>query len=406
MVAVKTKRRLQTNLNILLACLALTDLMFGLVSQPIDITEIIFLLQGKDFNEFCDIDSAFSVSFIIFLLATIFHLVLINVERYIAIKHTFTHAAVITKARLLVGSALAWIAAALLHFITIWYLEVLLFVFQAILLSSIVLLQILVYKEARRHEKQILSHQVSVEAREKFKQEKKALKLTTIILLTIFLLIAFPAISFYITFRLFREKISLNVQISFRQLIRLNVMLNSLLNPIIYSIRKREFRVAFIELLLGKSFQEADEFERRLFRSPNNAVRQQDGQEGGGRERNAEERDLAHANDNHEDNIEDLACGANFDDNNTVARQNEPVSSSANNSTSEDHGDLRNLSQAKIDEEHNSEVSAPGASLGGKSTHIALNEDISSNDYNRDEEPQLQTRVRKVESVDIELSYC
>ena len=320
MVAVKTKQRLQTNPNILLACLALTDLMVGLVSQPIDITEIIFLLRGKDFNEFCDIDSAFSLSFIIFLLATIFHLVLINVERYIAIKHTFTHAAVITKARLLVGSALAWIAATLLHFITIWYLEVLLFVFQAILLSSIVLLQILVYKEARRHEKQILSHQVSVEARVKFKQEKKALKLTTIILLTIFLLIAFPAISFYITFRLFREKFSLNVQISFRQLIRLNVMLNSLLNPIIYSIRKREFRVAFIELLSRKSFQEADDFERRLFGSSSNAVRQQDGQEGEGRERNAEERDMAHANDNHEGNPEDLACGANLDDNNTSCR--------------------------------------------------------------------------------------
>ena len=46
-VSVKTKRRLQTHPNILLACLALTDLMVGLVLQPLHITETIFLLQGK-----------------------------------------------------------------------------------------------------------------------------------------------------------------------------------------------------------------------------------------------------------------------------------------------------------------------------------------------------------------------
>ena len=52
MVAVKTKRRLQTHPNILLACLALTDLMIGPVVQPLHTAITIFLLQGKDANEF------------------------------------------------------------------------------------------------------------------------------------------------------------------------------------------------------------------------------------------------------------------------------------------------------------------------------------------------------------------
>ena len=43
MVAAKTRRRLQTHPNILLACLALTDLMVGLL-QPIHITKTVFLL--------------------------------------------------------------------------------------------------------------------------------------------------------------------------------------------------------------------------------------------------------------------------------------------------------------------------------------------------------------------------
>ena len=44
MIAMKTKRRLQTHPNILLACLALTDLMVGLVIQPIHTAMTIFLL--------------------------------------------------------------------------------------------------------------------------------------------------------------------------------------------------------------------------------------------------------------------------------------------------------------------------------------------------------------------------
>ena len=92
MIAVKTKRRLQTHPNILLACLALTDLMVGLVVQPLHITNTIFLLEGKDFHEFCNIDLAFSFSLVISSLASVSHLLLISGERYLAMRHTFTHA--------------------------------------------------------------------------------------------------------------------------------------------------------------------------------------------------------------------------------------------------------------------------------------------------------------------------
>ena len=63
MIAVKTKRRLQTHPNILLACLALTYLMVGLVIQPIHTAMTIFLLQGKDALEFCDIHLTFRSSY-------------------------------------------------------------------------------------------------------------------------------------------------------------------------------------------------------------------------------------------------------------------------------------------------------------------------------------------------------
>ena len=52
MIAVKTKRRLQTHPNVLLACLALTDLMVGLVVQPLHVTKIFSFYKEKIFTNF------------------------------------------------------------------------------------------------------------------------------------------------------------------------------------------------------------------------------------------------------------------------------------------------------------------------------------------------------------------
>ena len=310
LIAVKTKRRLQTHPNILLACLALTDLMVGLVVQPLYTTKTIF--QGKDNHAFCDIHFAFSISFVIFTFATTSHLILISGERYLAIKHTFTHATIVTKQRLMISSALVWITAPL-YCLGASYLTVARFVYMAVLISSIILFQVLVYKEARRHEKLILSQQVSVEARAKFKQEKKALKLTTVIIVKTFLCFVFPTISVIITFSLFRDQFSADVKILVSYLCRHLVISSSVLNPIIYTVRKRKFRVACIELLLRKSLQDAEEFDKKMFRSEANAVRPQNEQEGEVNEQH-ERRNTAHAHDNREDNPAVLAPGPNRDD--------------------------------------------------------------------------------------------
>ena len=297
----KTKRRLQTHPNILLACLALTDLMAGLVLQPLHTTITIFLLQGKDFHDFCYIELAYTVLFVIFMSATVFHLFLISVERYLAIKHTFTHATVVTKARLIISSAAAWIAAILL-FLVSSYLAIALAIGIVSIISSTVLIQIFVYKEARRHEKRILSEQVSVEAKAKFKQEKKALKLTTIIVVTIFLFIFLPSIFIIITWHIFSETFSPDVKTSVRHVSFVPTIINSVLNPVIYTVRKRQFRVAVIELLLGKSLQEAEEFDKKLFGSQKSAERPEHVQEDVELEQNVEGNNAAYSDDIHEGN--------------------------------------------------------------------------------------------------------
>ena len=47
MVAVKTKRQLRTKSNVSLVCLATTDLVVGLVVQPLQIVHYSFMLEGE-----------------------------------------------------------------------------------------------------------------------------------------------------------------------------------------------------------------------------------------------------------------------------------------------------------------------------------------------------------------------
>ena len=95
---------------------------------------------------------------------------------------------------------------------------------------------------------------------------------------------------------------------------------SSVLNPVIYTVRKREFRVACIELLLIKSLQDAEELDTRLFGLRRaNAARPQIGREGEEGEEHTEGRNAAHANGNLKDNPEVLE--------NSFPMQNETLSS-------------------------------------------------------------------------------
>ena len=316
-VAVITRRRLQSHPNILLACLAATDLMVGLLVLPLDITIKILLLQGKTFNEFCETVLTFTFVFLICCVSSLFHLVLISAERYLAIKHTFAHESIVTKARLLLASALAWLLT-IPHIV--FPRKGVLVVVGGIIVSSIVLFQVLVYREARRHEQQILFQQVPEEARAKFKREMKALKLTTIIIVVLVVSI-FPALILAIVEFSLGENFSVNTRSAVRHLAFMLVILSSLLNPVVYTVRKEEFKIAFIELLLRKSYQEATEISRRLFGSSNNAVGAEDREEGKGRERDAEERSSRQVYDSPEDDPEVLAASGYLSGNNTAAPQ-------------------------------------------------------------------------------------
>ena len=148
--------------------------MTGLVVQPLHGAMTIFLLQRKSFHEFCGINLVFSISFVVIWHAVLGHSDLMSWGRYLTIKYAFAHNEMFTKTRVIVLSVWrldhkhSWLLFSESRVMVI-PVEVL----KVTLYSSIICLQILLYREARRHEKMNGFLTFS------FKRERKTLKSTT-----------------------------------------------------------------------------------------------------------------------------------------------------------------------------------------------------------------------------------
>ena len=271
MVAVKTKQQLRTKSNIALACLATTDLVVGLVVQPLHIASESFLLTGQG-NNFCTLFKVTIAVGIKCFMASFNHSLLISAERYFAVKHPFAYENLTTEVRIIIASGLAWAAAIVVpmenatmtktNFAT--RLAVFIILPVILLFSAIIYFNVAVYKEVRRNEKQIAANQVSLEAKEKLLKNKKAFYTTTIVLLVIFICYV-PANLCFASFTLLKHKMPANVGHIALLVVTLLPGLNSLFNPLIYAVRIRCFRVAFIQLLSRKTIAQAEELERRIF---------------------------------------------------------------------------------------------------------------------------------------------
>ena len=175
----------------------------------------------------------------------------------------------ITKTRVLIASVVAWIVSAVLQILGIIDRKISITVnnvFIVAFLAYIIFCNVMVYRETRRHERQIADQQVSVEARQIFLKDKKAFKVTrTVVVIVIFGYLPF------MTFTAFSNTIEVAISTKVRYIIFNSAiflaLVNSLLNPLVYSVRLRQFRVALIEILLNKSQAEAEKFDDRRFGS-------------------------------------------------------------------------------------------------------------------------------------------
>ena len=240
--AVKRRPRLQSNANIMLACLAVTDALIGLIAQPLFVlSKICLLLRIKNgvilrVHEIC---------FGLLSICSCLHLMLVVFERLVAIKFTFRYPYIVTRRNIKLVVSFCWIYCSWwifaaqclidrknkrLRFFIIAHTMVPCVVF---VLSSYGVL----YFETRRHQNKIKTQQLPQKEKETFIAESKALK-TTALVFGALVLCLFPAIFTILLSAVGIQKKKGN----FASMVVTFAMLNSLMNPLIYCWRQREMR--------------------------------------------------------------------------------------------------------------------------------------------------------------------
>ena len=258
-VAIKTRRRLQSEYNILLACLAVTDLAVGVVSQPLFIAQEIYFLSGPSQVDFCFFHKKIVFIYLVPCIESLLILAILSTERYVAMKFSLRYASIVTTPRLIGAVVCSWLISAisLISYNISWLtpltrstlsgLLVYVTVIPAILV--IVFCHTTVYFVSRRHMNQIKTQHLSSEKKAKFQEERKAFKTTSVILAFLFLSYV-PGILDGLL-RLI-DILPRNYPESQLQLLPIAfsfVFWNSLFNPVIYCGRNRNLRKVMLELI-------------------------------------------------------------------------------------------------------------------------------------------------------------
>ena len=262
-LAVRRKHYLQEERHVLLACLAGTDLLVGVLAPPLYITSYVQHILG--IGPICVIDTIGAQIMYLSVVASLFHMVIISGERYIAIKHALRYTTLVTTGRLAAAVTVAWLLPALIVLGNTSLLLMYGIVSQGLIMKigvrifvpgsllAISFCQGAVLLESRRHRQHIKAHQVSEAAAKELLKKDKAAITTTIIVAALFLCYIPPALFYGIAMNIKNFPRSLFGAVL--SLANVSGTFNSLINPIIYCIRTQEFRRAFRELLHLKSSQ-------------------------------------------------------------------------------------------------------------------------------------------------------
>ncbi|XP_068756803.1 trace amine-associated receptor 2-like [Montipora capricornis] len=184
-IAIKRRRRLQNNGNIMLACLAVTDVLTGLTSQPSFILWKTASLLGSDIVDvFLGVHG---LCILVLSYSSALHLMMVVGEKMIAIKYPFWYPSVMTTRNMKMGVLFCWVysssfglpihligGSSALYFIFVSHIVFVCVVFVS---SSNVIL----YFENCRHRKMIKAQQLPQEQVETFLKENKAFKRTVMV---------------------------------------------------------------------------------------------------------------------------------------------------------------------------------------------------------------------------------
>ncbi len=261
-ITVATRHRLRTNSNILVACLAGTHLLDGVVGQPLTIAVELKRIYGD--GPFCSIQKAAAIAKLGGCLTSLGTLVLISIDRYIAIKHPLRYRTIVTKQRIKTGLALAWAIGLLLtiHEIVLavidsgteLYLQYSK-VKDAILVSLglfgiavIACTFCYIFSETRRQNKRLKTEQLPQEEAKRLKKENKAANTLTIILAAL-VFSYIPTIILGVVISFTNNIIPPHIIIVLWSWISTVSQSGNLFDPIVFFWRVKKLRRAILEIV-------------------------------------------------------------------------------------------------------------------------------------------------------------
>ena len=249
-IAVKTRPTLQSYANILLACLAATDAVSGVLAQPSFILYMMLLLlgTGADQSTKLEVHLSHNSALRVVLVCSSLHLILVTYERVIAIKFTMYYPIFVTRQKLKIAVGTFWFLSisseVLKHAMdNPLYSNVIAVV---ALISCVVFVSIsyvLLYQETRRHQRRMKTEQVPQGEVKRFAKESKALQ-TTVFVVGAVLMCFFPIFILILLVILWSGPAVIAASWFFvlTPFVRTFSMFNSFLNPLIYCLRQREMR--------------------------------------------------------------------------------------------------------------------------------------------------------------------
>ena len=188
--AIKTRRTLQSNYNVLLARLAATDLVVSLVSQLLFIAHEIHL-SGASLEDYCDIYKRAVFFYMFSSVKSLLMLALLTIERYIAMKYSLRFSSLVTTPRLTIIVFCSWIISVIpiiFHPIPATRLFAKCFIYVTVVPAILIIVycHTTVYFVSRQDINRIKTEQLPSEGKTKFLDERKAFKTTSIIIVLVY----------------------------------------------------------------------------------------------------------------------------------------------------------------------------------------------------------------------------
>ena len=253
--AIRKTASLPKPLRTLLLSLAASDVGVGLLVQPLYISSLVSCLKRKRID--CSSDEGFLAVVVLFCTSSVFNVVTISVDRFLAVHLHLRYQELVTHKRVIAAVISIWLLSAIISSSVFWNplrvsLKVIKFVIMTVCLIVVVTVYWRIYIVLKRHKNQIRGLQIQEvqqgvqngDISNFLKLRKSALG--TFYVCIVFLICYLPS---YILYFLFMTRL-ISLYEAWLYTMTL-VFLNSSLNPVIYCWKMRPIRRTLMDIMRG-----------------------------------------------------------------------------------------------------------------------------------------------------------